>query len=47
MAVGHTEFLDLEPSFFTKIQKENPILLDVKGIYDKDKIDPAITYWRL
>ncbi|MBL7775313.1 MAG: nucleotide sugar dehydrogenase [Saprospiraceae bacterium] len=47
MAVAHREFLALEPSYFIKIMKDNPILLDIKGIYDPKTIDPVLTYWRL
>lgn len=47
MAVAHREFVDLPASYFIKIMKENPILLDIKGIYNPKEIDPVLTYWRL
>ncbi len=47
VAVSHAEFLSLDSSFFTKIMKDNPILLDIKGIYEKKAMEPALTYWRL
>ena len=47
LAVAHQEFQKYDPAFFIEIMKENPILLDIKGIYDPKEIDPKLTYWRL
>lgn len=47
VAVAHREFQDLDHAFFTKIMKENPILLDIKGIYDRKLMNGTLTYWRL
>lgn len=47
VAVAHKEYLHLEAPYFTGIMKENPILLDIKGIYDRDVMDKQLTYWRL
>lgn len=47
IAVGHREFLDLDREYFIKIQKENPILLDIKGIYKREDMNSTLTYWRL
>ncbi len=47
IAVGHREFLDLDHAYFINIQKENPILLDIKGIYKREDMNSSLTYWRL
>ncbi|MCK6691236.1 MAG: nucleotide sugar dehydrogenase [Thermoanaerobaculia bacterium] len=47
VAVAHREFQNLDHAFFTKIMKENPILLDIKGIYDRKLMNGTLTYWRL
>lgn len=47
IAVGHREFLDLDHDYFINIQKENPILLDIKGIYKREEMNSTLTYWRL
>jgi len=46
VAVKHNEFRTLTPEFFRKISVSRPIILDVKGIYDKDKFKD-VTFWRL
>ncbi len=46
VAVKHKEFLNLKPSFFEKISKGRPIIVDVKGIYDR-KTFPSSIIWRL
>lgn len=47
VAVAHEEFLKLDMGFFKKIMKEDPILLDIKGIYDRSSMNGTLTYWRL
>lgn len=47
VAVAHKEFEKFDHAFFTGIMKENPILLDIKGIYDKKAMNGTLTYWRL
>lgn len=45
IAVAHREFVELKESFFLNISNENPIMVDVKGIYRK-KIKKMV-YWSL
>ena len=45
VAVNHQEYKDLEYSYFQSIMTENPILLDLKGIYQP--VENGIEYWRL
>jgi len=47
VAVGHKCYKDLDENYYKSITKNNPILVDLKGIYDKDKWEKAMTYWRL
>ncbi len=46
VAVNHSDYKDLDASFFKNIMKDEPILLDIKSIYDKS-MGESITYWRL
>lgn len=51
-AVAHDEFKNLSKDelkkMFVKSKKEEKILMDVKGIFDKDLLEEeGITYWRL
>ena len=45
VAVSHDEYLKLDEEYFKGLCSENPILMDIKGIY-KDKIKD-IFYWSL
>lgn len=48
VAVAHDEFRKLTLEKIIEVQNGNPILIDVKGIYDKNKAeDMNITYWRM
>ncbi len=49
VAVKHNVFRELSPSFFKRIMtEENPILVDVKGIYSKEEFEKeGFIYWRL
>jgi len=46
VAVKHREFLNLKPEFFRKISISKPIIVDVKGIYDRKTFKDLIL-WRL
>lgn len=46
VAVNHEEYLKLDYDYFKTIMKENPILLDLKGIYNRKKAN-GMLYWRL
>jgi UDP-N-acetyl-D-galactosamine dehydrogenase len=46
VAVNHKEYQELDASFFKKIMKNDPVLMDIKSIYDKSMGD-SLTYWRL
>ncbi len=46
VAVKHDEFKELSPEFFSSICRTKPIVLDVKGIYDREKFKDLIL-WRL
>ncbi|WP_456419141.1 nucleotide sugar dehydrogenase [Thermovibrio sp.] len=46
VAVKHREFLNLEPDFFKGISISKPIIVDVKGIYDREKFKECLL-WRL
>jgi UDP-N-acetyl-D-galactosamine dehydrogenase len=45
VAVAHRDYQGYDSHFFKSITRENPILVDLKGLYED--IDPAIEYWRL
>ncbi|SMO50296.1 UDP-N-acetyl-D-galactosamine dehydrogenase [Balnearium lithotrophicum] len=46
VAVKHDQFKGLKPEFFESISKSRPIVLDVKGIYDREEFKNLIL-WRL
>ncbi|MFT6743185.1 MAG: UDP-N-acetyl-D-galactosamine dehydrogenase [Paraglaciecola sp.] len=45
VAVNHLEYKGLDSTYFKSIMGENPILFDLKGIYES--LDEEIEYWRL
>lgn len=45
VAVNHKKYMDLDEDYFKKISNENPIVVDIKGIY-RDKFKD-IDYWSL
>ncbi|MFN0033640.1 MAG: nucleotide sugar dehydrogenase [Saprospiraceae bacterium] len=45
VAVAHTEYRRYDSAFFKSIMRENPILVDLKALYES--IDEGIEYWRL
>jgi UDP-N-acetyl-D-glucosamine/UDP-N-acetyl-D-galactosamine dehydrogenase len=47
VAVAHDQYKNLKADFFTSIMKNNPILVDLKGIYDKTEFSKSLNYWRL
>ena len=46
VAVKHEEFRKLTPEFFKKISVSKPIVMDVKGIYDRKEFKEVVL-WRL
>lgn len=46
VAVGHDEFKKKDAKYFKSIMKEDPILMDLKGIYSFESSN-GLTYWRL
>ena len=46
VAVKHDRFKSLSPEFFSSICRTKPIVLDVKGIYDRERFKDLIL-WRL
>jgi UDP-N-acetyl-D-glucosamine/UDP-N-acetyl-D-galactosamine dehydrogenase len=46
VAVGHDEFKEKDAKYFKSIMKEDPILMDLKGIYSFEQSN-GLTYWRL
>ncbi len=47
VAVAHHEFEQLDGDYFKSIMKEDPILLDIKGMYPREGMQKKLTYWRL
>jgi UDP-N-acetyl-D-galactosamine dehydrogenase len=45
VAVAHQAYRNLTMDYFKSIMRENPILMDLKAIYEKPT--SGITYWRL
>ena len=45
VAVAHDEYKSYQEDFFTNLMNENPILMDLKGIYNFS--NPDLIYWRL
>ena len=45
VAVGHKEYKSLTPADFKNMTKNDPILMDLKGLYDRENI--GMNYWRL
>ncbi len=46
VAVKHDPFKRLQPEFFKRISVSRPIIVDVKGIYDREKFKDCLL-WRL
>jgi UDP-N-acetyl-D-glucosamine/UDP-N-acetyl-D-galactosamine dehydrogenase len=45
VAVSHSEYAGYDMTFYKSIMRKNPILMDLKAIYENT--DPEIHYWRL
>jgi len=45
VAVAHDQYRAYDSAFFKSITLQNPIVMDLKGLYEK--LDPEIQYWRL
>ena len=46
VAVAHKEYKKLDANYFQSIMNDQPILMDLKGLYTLEK-DSSLTYWRL
>lgn len=46
VAVNHKEYENQDVDFFRSISKEEPIIFDIKGMYEPSKME-GTTYWRL
>ncbi len=46
VAVAHKEYENLDKAYFLSIMKDNPILMDLKGLYQMPS-DNGLCYWRL
>ena len=48
VAVNHKEYMEYDLSYFKSLMKEEPILLDLKGVYQPAMVkDNGLAYWRL
>jgi UDP-N-acetyl-D-galactosamine dehydrogenase len=47
VAVKHNEFKNWNVEQFKELVKENPIFVDIKAIYPKEKFSKEFLYWRL
>lgn len=45
VTVGHDQYKNLNMSHFRSLMGDQPILMDLKSLYNND--DPAMTYWQL
>ncbi len=47
IAVSHNEYLKLDFDYYKSIMKEEPLLMDIKGIYERPQNENGMLYWRL
>ncbi|MBP6185747.1 MAG: nucleotide sugar dehydrogenase [Saprospiraceae bacterium] len=47
VAVNHTAFQTYGLDQFLALMNGEPVLFDLKGIYDRDEMEQKLTYWRL
>jgi UDP-N-acetyl-D-glucosamine/UDP-N-acetyl-D-galactosamine dehydrogenase len=47
VAVNHKDYLDLNEDYFKSITSENPVVMDIKGIYRNKFSSDGIHYWSL
>lgn len=45
IAVNHKDYSNFDETYFESITSENPVIVDIKGIY-RGKIN-GLTYWSL
>jgi UDP-N-acetyl-D-galactosamine dehydrogenase len=45
VALGHTPYLNLDSSYFLGLSDDNPIVMDLKGLYSN--LNQRFAYWRL
>jgi UDP-N-acetyl-D-galactosamine dehydrogenase len=46
VAVNHRDYLNLDEKYFESITSENPVVMDIKGIY-RNKFSDGLLYWSL
>jgi UDP-N-acetyl-D-galactosamine dehydrogenase len=46
VAVAHDAFKDMDMAYYRSIMREDPILMDIKAVYDPEEAK-GINYWRL
>ncbi|MFC5270839.1 nucleotide sugar dehydrogenase [Adhaeribacter terreus] len=46
VAVNHKDYLNLDEKYFESITTENPVVMDIKGIY-RNKFTDGMLYWSL
>lgn len=46
VAVNHKDYLDLNEDYFKSITSENPVIMDIKGIY-RNRFSDGMLYWSL
>ena len=46
VAVNHRDYLNLDEKYFDSITSENPVVMDIKGIY-RNKFTDGLLYWSL
>jgi len=47
VAVNHHEFEAYHADRFMAMMPEDPVLFDIKGMYDKEAMQQKLSYWRL
>ncbi|MFZ4543055.1 MAG: nucleotide sugar dehydrogenase [Saprospiraceae bacterium] len=47
VAVAHQDFKKLTVNDFKSMMNSDPLLIDVKGFFDKSEFEKHLTYWRL
>lgn len=48
VAVNHDSYKQLTPEYFKSIMKDQPIIMDLKGIYEPSEFEnDGLSYWRL
>jgi UDP-N-acetyl-D-glucosamine/UDP-N-acetyl-D-galactosamine dehydrogenase len=47
VAVAHREYTSLPSDYFEKITTDQPVIMDLKGVLDREAIEKTMTYWRL